>query len=179
MRIVQTFVGVTLFVSLTIGCSTESQDPESVDVGESADQLIGLCSSSAFDACIDSGGGGGCAKHCTAAGSPGATEKCQSAVGACVQGGGGKSCKSRCAAAEPSPSCYEQDEWTTMDTKKCGIVIPIPPRYKVLPGKARATCTYRVCPGELRKLMSCHEWGVGRQVQCTSGVPIDAAGNPY
>ena len=179
MRIVQMFVGVTLFVSLALGCSAESQDPEGVEVGESSDNLIGFCGATAFDTCVDRGGGGGCAKHCSAAGSPGATEKCQKAVAACVQGGGGKQCKSRCATAERSTSCFDQDEWTTMDTKKCGIVIPIPPRWKVLPGKARATCTYRVCIGESRKLVSCREWGVGRQIQCTSGVPIDPAGNPY
>ena len=43
MRIVQTFVGVTLFVALGLGCSAEAQDPESVDLGESSDNLIGFC----------------------------------------------------------------------------------------------------------------------------------------
>lgn len=179
MQKVRSAVTVLLVsVSFMLGCSAEAVDPNE-DVAESSENLIGFCSATAFDKCVDEGGGGGCAKHCTGAGSPTANEKCQKAVAACVQGGGGKPCKNRCATAEPSSVCYEQEEWSVIATKKCGIVIPIPPRWKVLPGKVRATCKYRVCQGEERKLLSCSEWGVGRNIQCTEGVPIDAAGNPY
>jgi len=170
-------IAVVVSMTLVLGCSAEAEPEE--EVAESSEGLTGLCSEASFDRCVDGGGGGGCAMHCAAFGSPGATDRCQKAVAACLQGGGGKPCKSRCGTANPSSVCSDQDEWTIIATKKCGIVVPVPPRFKVFPGKAKATCTYRVCAGQARQLVSCSEWGVGRKIQCTEGVPIDPAGNPY
>lgn len=151
-----------------------ADEPEDGEAATDQAAVTSGCSSS-FDACVDGRGGRSCADRCIST--------CRAAVASCLSGGGGKTCKSRCAA----PACSEQEEWTTIPSRRCAFIIPAPSRnpgptgsFTTFPGKARATCTYSLCTGAPRRLLRCTEWNDSRgRAQCTEGVQVDDAGNPY
>lgn len=155
-------------VSLTacLGCSVASGDhaEQADDSDRSTQSLSGACST-AIDACIVGGGGGGCAtKFCVG--------DCTGAVASCLRGGGGKACVNRCSGAA---ACTPQDEWTEIWTWECGIPYGAGMDNSATPGKARATCT-RECDGQMDH---CHVWHSENGLPvCTLGVPLDDNQNP-
>lgn len=154
---------------LATACTADAADADDEDVASDAQELTGSCGAS-FASCVRSNGGGACAaRHCSGA--------CVSEVARCVRGGGGAGCAARCSGSggsSGSPTCRSRHEWTDVSTSECGFVAP--PFEGAIPGRARATCWYD-CNGVRTR---CDVWHHGNgRAQCTSGIPLDLAGNPW
>lgn len=146
------------------GCSADAAEEEVASTGQ---ELSGSCGAK-FGSCVRSGGGAACAaRHCSGA--------CVREVEQCARGGGGAGCANRCGGASSGTQvCQSREEWNEVGTSECGFLLP--PFEGTVRGKARATCTYD-CNGTRT---GCWVWhtATGR-AQCTAGIPVDLAGNPW
>ncbi len=124
----------------------------------------GGCSAN-FAPCVTGGGGAACAtRWCTGA--------CVSEVASCIRGSGGAACSNRCTG----PTCTPKELWTEIWTWECGFSYGWGNQNAGAPGKAHATCTQQ-CNGAVN---NCSIWHYNNgRAQCTLGVPLDSAQNPW
>ena len=160
-----------LFAVATVACGA---DAPAESAGSSTSNLSGRgCGAGVFESCVHNGGGRACANLCD--------DSCVDTVASCLGGGGGVSCAKRCSGTvggggTPVPACQPQELWTKVGTAECGIPYGWGGHSAATPGEAKATCT-KECDG---RVDHCTIWHTqtGR-ADCTIGVPIDNAGNPW
>ena len=148
-------------------CELETLDNCDVDGSPEIGMLAraaGACSAN-FAPCVRNGGGGACAtRWCTGA--------CVREVASCVRNGGGAACANRCTGL----ACTPKEVWTEIWTWECGFPYGWGGQNAATPGKATATCTQQ-CNGTVN---NCSVWHHSNgRAQCTAGVPLDAAQNPW